>query len=180
MNVRALVGRIGYSTDNLKIMFKRVSILCISLGMLLAGCSNKHTAEPSESAIPIPSVSAKSLIQETTQAFYNEYLECSTAPPAEAKDNVGEYCQSHNSHATQALPANLKRGGVADRGADPIMCAQSFPMTFSVEAGVLDSDGVGHAVIIEQYGANSRVLVSASVLNYGGKLLVDNITCPVE
>jgi len=102
-----------------------------------------------------------------------------TTPPAEAKDHVGDYCQSHNSNATDALPANLKRGGVSDAGADPIVCAQNFPMSYSVHLGRLDSSGRGQAVVIEKFGAGSRVIIHADLQNNSGKFLIDNIVCPV-
>jgi len=119
-------------------------------------------------------------IQAKAQAFFEEYMLCMTKPPAEAKDHVGDYCQSHNSNATKDLPANLKRGGVSDAGADPVVCAQNFPMSYSVNLGHLDSKGRGRAIVIEKFGAGSRVLIDATLLNTSGTFLVDNLTCPVE
>ena len=138
------------------------------------------TTSPTPTASPMDTTSWPKDIQARTQAFYDEYMLCMTKPPAEAKDHVGDYCQSHSSSATKDLPANLKRGGVSDAGADPVVCAQSFPMSYSVNLGFLDSKGRGQAIVIEKFGAGSRVLVNATLLNDSGKFLVDNLTCAVE
>jgi hypothetical protein len=73
----------------------------------------------------------------------------------------------------------LKRGGVSDAGADPIVCAQNFPISYSVGAGFL-IDGIGHATVIEKFGAGSRVIIDAALHNVSGVFLVDNIHCAVE
>jgi hypothetical protein len=169
-------------------------VFSLGFGLLLAGCSSKDGATPSASPTPTASLTASAMptaspmdtaswpteIQAKTKAFYDEYMLCMTKPPVEAKDHVGDYCQSHNSNATKDLPANLKRGGVSDAGADPVVCAQSFPMSYSVNLGFLDSKGRGQAIVSEKFGAGSRVLVSATLLNDSGTFLVDNLTCAVE
>ena len=165
-------------------MLKRFAVLGLVGAIVLGGCSSKDSATPTNSptpsASPMDTASWPTDIQAKTQAFYDEYMLCMTKPPAEAKDHVGDYCQSHNSNATEALPANLKRGGVSDAGADPIVCAQNFPMSYSVKLGYLDSKGRGQAIVIEKFGAGSRVLVNATLLNNSGTFLVDNLTCSVE
>jgi len=169
-------------------------VLSLGLGVLLAGCSSKDGATPtasptstasltpsqSSTASPAETASWPTDIQVRTRAFYDEYMLCMTKPPVGAKDHVGTYCQSHNSNATNDFPANLKRGGVSDAGADPVVCAQSFPMSYSVNLGYLDSKGRGQTIVIEKFGAGSRVLVNATLLHASGKFLVDNLSCAVE
>jgi len=169
-------------------------VFSLGFGLLLAGCSSKDSAMPTTSptstasltasatptASPMDTASWPTDIQAKTKAFYDEYMLCMTKPPAEAKDHVGDYCQSHNSNATSTLPANLERGGVSSAGADPIVCAQNFPMSYTVNLGFLDSKGQGRAIVIEKFGAGSRVLIDATLLNTSGKFLVDNLTCAAE
>jgi len=131
------------------------------------------TASPPET-----SFSAEAVIL-VTQSFYDEYMECMTNPPTEAIGQVGNWCSSNNSNATSNFPANLEAGGVSQAGADPIVCAQSFPMSYKVEADASysNSDKVGKAYLSEQFG--SGVLVLTILLSGAGdKLLVDNIDCP--
>ena len=159
-------------------MLNKFAVLGLGVVIFLSGCSSKDSATPSSS--PTPTVDAPAIIKAKTKSFYDEYMLCMTEPPAAAKDNVGTYCQSHNSNATKVFPINLKLGGVSDAGADPIVCAQSFPESYSVGLGLLDPEGIGHAIVVEQFGGNSKVLVTAVLKNDSGEFLVDNIVCAIE
>jgi len=164
-------------------MLKRFAVLGLTGVIVLGGCSSKDSATPTNSptpsASPMDTASWSTDIQAKTQAFYDEYMLCMTKPPAEAKDHVGDYCQSHNSNATEALPANLKRGGVSDAGADPIVCAQNFPISYIVDPGFIDTHDMGQAIVTEKFGAGSQVVINAHLRNDSGRFLVDNIVCPV-
>lgn len=146
----------------------------------LAACStNSAVVDPTISASPpVTSFSAESVIL-VTQAFYDEYLDCMTNPPAAAEGQVGNWCSSNNSNATSSFPANLEEGGVAEAGADPIVCAQSFPMSYEVkkDASYSNSELVGQAFLTEQFGSGELEL---TVLLSGAndELLVDNVVCP--
>ena len=128
---------------------------------------------------PVTSFSADA-VGLVTKAFYDEYMNCMTNPPAEAIGQVGNWCSSNNSNATSNFPANLEAGGVAAAGADPIVCAQSFPMSYKVkdDATYNSAEKTGKAFVAEQFGSGELVLtVLLSGIN--DKLLVDNIVCPV-
>ena len=103
-----------------------------------------------------------------------------TNPPAEAIGQVGNWCSSNNSNTTQNFPANLAAGGVAEAGADPIVCAQSFPISYKVkdDATYAISEKTGKAFVAEQFGSGELVL-TALLSGANDKLLVDNIVCPV-
>jgi hypothetical protein len=117
-------------------------------------------------------------VSSVTAAFYDEYSNCMTNPPKEAQGEVGNYCASHNSQATSALPANLVAGGVAQAGADPIVCAQNFPISYSVTGSEFDSaTNAGMASLTEKFGA-SDVVITVELRFESNKMLVDNIACP--
>jgi hypothetical protein len=103
-----------------------------------------------------------------------------TNPPAEAIGQVGNWCSSNNSNATVNFPANLETGGVAAAGADPIVCAQSFPMSYNVrdDATYESAKKTGTAFVAEQFGSGELVL-TVLLSGAGDRLLVDNIVCPV-
>ena len=64
-------------------------------------------------------------------------------------------------------------------GADPIVCAQSFPMSYKVEtdASYSHSEKSGTAFVTEEFGSGELVL-TALLSGAGDELLVDNIVCP--
>ena len=158
--------------------------------LALTACStNSENVSPTSSATdmptsataspPITSFSAEAVIL-VTQAFYDEYMDCMTNPPAEAIGQVGNWCASNNSNATSNFSANLEAGGVAEAGADPIVCAQSFPMSYKVkdDATYSTAEKTGTAFVSEQFGSGELV-VTALLSGENDKLLVDNIVCPV-
>ena len=158
--------------------------------LALTACStNSETVTPTSSASDTPasatasppetSFSAEAVVI-VTKAFYDEYMDCMTNPPAEAIGQVGNWCSSNNSNATSNFPANLEAGGVAEAGADPIVCAQSFPMSYIVEGNATysSSEKTGTAFVSEQFGSGELVL-TALLSAANDKLLVDNIVCPV-
>ena len=161
----------------------------ISILALTACSTNSETVTPRGSAIytptsataspPVTSFSAEAVIS-VTQAFYDEYMDCMTNPPAAAAGQVGNWCASNNSNASSSFPANLIAGGVAEAGADPIVCAQSFPMSYKVkdDATYSVSEKTGKAFVAEQFGSGELVL-TALLSGANDKLLVDNIVCPV-
>ena len=101
-----------------------------------------------------------------------------TNPPTEAAGQVGNYCADHNSHATPALPANLVAGGVSEAGADPIVCAQNFPMSYSVTSATYDSaTSTGEATLTEKFGSIDEP-IQVKLRYSSSNLLVDNIICP--
>ena len=168
-----------------------LKLLTASLATLaLTACStNASDITPSESPTGTPtsatasppetSFSAEAVIL-VTRAFYDEYMDCMTNPPAAAEGQVGNWCSSNNSNATSSFPSNLAAGGIAEAGADPIVCAQSFPMSYEVrdDASYSSSEKVGKAFLSEQFGSGELVL-SVLLSGAGDKLLVDNIVCPV-
>jgi hypothetical protein len=163
-------------------------LLTASLAILLcAACStNASDTTPSESptvtatASPPETSFSKEAVILVTQAFYDEYLDCMTNPPTQAAGQVGNWCSSNNSNATAGFPANLEAGGVAEAGADPIVCAQSFPMKYEVrdDSSYTHSEKQGTAFVVEQFGSGELVL-TVKLNGEGEKLLVDNIVCPV-
>ena len=128
---------------------------------------------------PVTSFSAEAVVL-VTKAFYDEYMDCMTNPPAEAIGQVGNWCSSNNSNATTNFPANLEAGGIAEAGADPIVCAQSFPMSYKVkdDATYNSAEKTGKAFVAEQFGSGELVL-TALLSGVNDKLLVDNIVCPI-
>jgi hypothetical protein len=159
---------------------KSASLFVFMTFALMACSTNSEIVSPTGTASPpVTSFSAEAVVI-VTQAFYDEYMECMTNPPAEAIGQVGNWCSSNNSNATSSFPANLEAGGVAAAGADPIVCAQSFPMSYKVEdnATYLFAEKTGTAFVTEQFGSGELVL-TALLNGAGDKLLVDNIVCPV-
>jgi len=160
----------------------RLSYL-VAVVLLLAGCTNSKpepTSSPVVSITSSPSASEEmqAKVSSTTTAFYDEYSNCMTNPPKEAQGQVGNYCADHNPNATAALPANLVAGGVAQAGADPIVCAQSFPISYSVTSSEFDSaTNTGVASLTEKFGA-SDVVITVELRYESNKMLVDNIVCP--
>lgn len=164
-------------------------VAAIAILALTACSTNSENVSPTSSATdmptsataspPITSFSAEAVIS-VTQAFYDEYMDCMTNPPAEAIGQVGNWCASNNSNATSSFPANLEAGGIAEAGADPIVCAQSFPMSYKVrdDATYNSAEKTGKAFVSEQFGSGELVL-SALLSGANDKLLVDNIVCPV-
>ena len=151
--------------------------------LLLAGCTNS-TSEPTGSPVASTSASQTSgenlqdKVSSVTKAFYDEYTNCMINPPAEAVNQAGAYCASHNSQATAVLPANLEAGGVSAAGADPIVCAQNFPISYSVTSSEFDSaTNAGVASLTETFGANDTV-ITVKLRYESNKMLVDNIVCP--
>jgi hypothetical protein len=157
------------------------SIVTAIAVLALTACSTNSTmVDPTATASPPEtSFSAEAVIL-VTQAFYDEYMECMTNPPTEAIGQVGDWCSSNNSNATSSFPANLAAGGIAEAGADPIVCAQSFPMSYKVEtdASYSNSEKSGTAFVTEEFGSGELVL-TALLSGAGDKLLVDNIVCPL-
>lgn len=112
-----------------------------------------------------------------TQKFYEEYLTCMADPPGMEAGNVGGHCQSHNSFATTLLPANLEIGGISAAGADPITCAQSFPISFRVVAVPFDDSTQAESNVIEKFSMG-EITIKVKLTNSPGELRVDNIICP--
>ena len=171
-------------------MRMRKSIPAVIAILVMTACSTKTTTvDPSVSPTdtptsataspPVTSFSAEAVVK-VTQAFYDEYMNCMTTPPTQAAGQVGNWCASNNSNATPSFPANLEAGGVAAAGADPIVCAQSFPMSYKVEtnASYSAAEKNGTAFVTEKFGA-SDVTLTALLTGADGKLLVYNIVCPV-
>ena len=169
-------------------MHKSIAV-SIAILVLTACSTNSANIDPTVSPTDTPtsatasppatSFSAEAVIS-VTQAFYDEYMNCMTNPPAEAIGQVGNWCSSNNSNATSSFPANLEAGGVAEAGADPIVCAQSFPMSYKVrdDATYNSAEKTGKAFVAEQFGSGELVL-TALLSGINDKLLVDNIVCPV-
>lgn len=158
------------------------SIMAMIAVLALTACSTNSTmVDPIATASPPEtSFSAEAVIL-VTQAFYDEYMDCMTNPPSEAIGQVGNWCSSNNSNATSSFPANLAVGGIAEAGADPIVCAQSFPMSYEVreDASYSNSDKAGKAFVSEQFGSGELVL-TVLLSGAGDKLLVDNLVCPAS
>jgi len=157
----------------MKRMHLGIAALCV---LVLTACGSSGA-----SSTPTPSATntldRHALISETASQFYAEYMGCMTTPPTQAAGEVGGYCQSHNSYATPELPAHLAAGGVSAAGADPVVCAQSFPMSFTVSATSFDANQGGKATVVEKFGA-SDLSVTVVVTDASGAMLVDNIVCP--
>ena len=149
--------------------------------LALTACSSNSTmVGPTATASPPETSYSTEAVILVTQAFYDEYMDCMTNPPAAAEGQVGNWCSSNNSNATSSFPANLAAGGIAEAGADPIVCAQSFPMSYKVEtdASYSNSEKSGTAFVTEEFGSGELVLTTL-LSGAGDKLLVDNIVCPV-
>ena len=141
--------------------------------LALTACStNSETVTPTSSASDTPasatasppetSFSAEAVVI-VTKAFYDEYMDCMTNPPAEAIGQVGNWCSSNNSNATSNFPANLEAGGVAEAGADPIVCAQSFPMSYIVEDNATYSSSENLLLPLECYIKYPNVFIIAAL-----------------
>jgi hypothetical protein len=157
------------------------SIMATIAVLALTACSSNSTmVDPTATASPPETSYSTEAVILVTQAFYDEYMDCMTNPPAAAEGQVGNWCSSNNSNATSSFPANLAAGGIAEAGADPIVCAQSFPMSYKVEtdASYSNSEKRGTAFVTEEFGSGELVL-TALLSGAGDKLLVDNIVCPV-
>ena len=169
-------------------MHKSIAV-SIAILVLTACSTNSANIDPTDRPTDTPtsatasppetSFSAEAVVI-VTQAFYDEYVDCMTNPPAEAIGQVGNWCSSNNSNATANFPANLETGGVAAAGADPIVCAQSFPMSYTVkgDATYESAKQTGTAFVAEQFGSGELVL-TVLLSGAGDRLLVDNIVCPV-
>ena len=154
------------------------TIAVIGIALLTACTTQSPSATPSGTASP-PEISFSSdAVAKVAQAFYDEYLNCMTNPPAEATGQVGNWCASNNSHESPGFPANLEAGGVAAAGADPIVCAQSFPISYSVSDANYEPVGKsGTAIITEKFGSGD-LKVAVILINQSKQLIVDNIICP--
>jgi len=156
------------------------SIMATIAVLALTACSSNSTmVDPTATASPPETSYSTEAVILVTQAFYDEYMDCMTNPPAAAEGQVGNWCSSNNSNATSSFPANLAAGGIAEAGADPIVCAQSFPMSYKVEtdASYSNSEKSGTALVTEEFGSGKLVL-TILLSGAGDKLLVDNIDCP--
>ena len=168
---------------------QKLIVLTVAIFALTACTTNSVDVDPTDRPTDTPtsatasppetSFSAEAVVI-VTQAFYDEYVDCMTNPPAEAIGQVGNWCSSNNSNATANFPANLETGGVAAAGADPIVCAQSFPMSYNVrdDATYESAKKTGTAFVVEQFGSGELVL-TVLLSGAGDRLLVDNIVCPV-
>jgi len=167
----------------------KLIVLTVAIFALTACTTNSVDVDPTDSPTDTPTSASASppetsfsaeAVAKVTQAFYDEYMNCMTTPPTQAAGQVGNWCASNNSNATPSFPANLEAGGVAAAGADPIVCAQSFPMSYKVEtnASYSAAEKNGTAFVTEKFGASDLTL-SALLTGADGKLLVYNIVCPV-
>ena len=157
---------------------RRSTIAVIGIALLTACTTQSPSTTPSGTASPPELSFSSDAVAKVAQAFYDEYLNCMTIPPAEATCQLGNWCSSNNSHEGPGFLANLEAGGVAAAGADPIVCAQSFPMSYSASEGNYSvASKSGTATVTEKFG--SGVLkVTVKLVKQDSQLIVDNIVCP--
>ena len=138
------------------------------------------TTTPSGTASP-PEISFSSdAVSKVAQTFYDEYMSCMTTPPSQAAGQVGNWCANNNSQESPGFPANLEAGGVSAAGADPIVCAQSFPMSYSVGDGNYSAASKsGTAIVTEKFGSGDLKL-TVKLIKQDNQLVVDNIVCPSQ
>jgi len=114
--------------------------------------------------------------QHVAKAFYEAYLSCMKNPAEEAFGNVAMYCQTHTGYTVSDFSQIIEKGGVAQAGADPIICSQSPPDSFSVEK---DTENKKSATVNILNTFGERVISFQAVLtNQQDTWLVSNIICP--
>ena len=143
-----------------------------AFALLLCACGSSPSPTPS-----VASITADEL-RTTATAFFQGYLDCMTNPPAAAVGMVGTYCQGHSAYATTDMPAHVEVHGVAAANADPITCSQNPSDQFSVDTPTVLSPSSGTAIIVEQYNP-APVLIGLDMVKVSGKVLVDDVHCPV-
>lgn len=137
------------------------------------------------SPTPRPLTPTGALLERDTKAiktlvtdFYAAYQTCLSKPPPQAVGKVSGYCQARTGLSTTALVENLRQGGTARRGADPVTCSQNPPA--SVTAGEIDYEAPDRAVAtaITAYGAGFAQKIPVVVVKEAAGWRVDNVTCP--
>ncbi len=136
------------------------------------------TATPTPTITPTPALSPVPQMtpSEVVQGFFASYEICLKNPPQAATGQVSAYCQSHNPFISSTFVTNLAHGGVAQKGADPVVCAQNLPQSFTMGTTTIN-DNVATVKVFESFGT-STVEVSVSLLKGSNGWRVDNITCP--
>lgn len=115
--------------------------------------------------------------KDAASKFYAAYQDCMKNPPAEAAGQVSVYCQSHNAFSTSEFVSNLKEGGIAEAGADPIGCAQNPPSNFLVSEASVKDDSTASVVVTEFFGG-PRLDILVLLKKIGSDWKVDNVVCP--
>lgn len=143
---------------------------------------------PKPTATPIPPTEIPSItITESSDSnasasaaaagFYDWYNKCMQNPPGEAAGQVGLYCQNHNPYGSYDLARNLEASGVAQAGADPIICAQNPPRSTKVTS-VKTQAGKTITTIAEAYGSGDTVEIKVTMTQENGDWKVNAISCP--
>ena len=167
---------------------RKLVFALLAVTLVLSSCAN-HGQQQSESPTPSQSQSISETPSATpllldpeemkvaADAFYAEYVDCLTNPPAEAKDRVSVWCQQHNSYGAAELYENLVKGGVAAAGADPVACAQDLPRSFTaVKAGV--SNRMYGWVRVEA-DFSTRLIIGLRMRQGFDHPIVTMVNCPI-
>jgi hypothetical protein len=158
-------------------------LLVVVMALTLSGCQAASTETGATPTVSTSSVATSPTIDpqdvgDVAIGLYTEYMDCMKNPPAQAAGQVSAWCASHNSHATDNLPANLEAGGIAAAGADPIVCAQEFPMQLAVASTTLETGNSAHTMIVETF-ASGDITIDVTLRSDSGEFLVDDILCPM-
>jgi hypothetical protein len=116
-------------------------------------------------------------MKSSVMGLYTTYQKCMTTPPKQAIGQVSTYCQANNAYTSADFISNLKKGGVAAAGADPITCAQNTVQNTRV--GTINPQQKT-AEVIESFGDPATdVKIKVSLVKVENAWKVDNVICPL-
>lgn len=113
---------------------------------------------------------------EVVLAFYKSYQDCLENPPTAASGQVSLYCQNNTGLTATDFSKNIDAGGIANLGADPIVCAQSLPQDLSLSASI--PSGQMSSVVVREFFGVAHVDVRVSLREAGDSWRIFNIMCP--
>lgn len=134
------------------------------------------TPSPTATPTPTPTVPPTATPEEVTSGFYQIYANCLKNPPPAARGQVSVFCQNNNPFGASNLAANLRAGGVAQAGADPVVCAQNLPQATTI--GQASTNGSKSTLTVIEAFAGNRVSIKVDLVKEGNSWKVSNITCP--
>src|SRR5436190_2180082 len=73
-----------------------------------------------------------------------------------------KYCQNNTNLTSQDFAQNIKAGGVAQAGADPILCAQNPPVDISVSDTKIQNNSAT-VIVVESYGAGTMLKIPVTI-----------------
>lgn len=157
-----------------------LAIILIAIGGAALYFKNYKVPDNQAQSSSTPPVTKydETTIPKVINDFYQNYEVCLKNPPASAAGRVSEYCQSNTGLTTTTFAANLVKGGIAEKGADPIFCAQSVPESKKVSSDFWVKNDKATGFMDEKFGPN-QIKVQIEFVSEKGVWKVDNVICPL-